>query len=153
MINDKFHYMEKALELAREAEQKDEVPVGAIIVYDGEIIGRGFNRVISDSDPTAHAEMVALRDAGKKIGNYRLIDAEVYVTLEPCLMCYSALVHARVKRLIFGAFDEKTGVFSGNKFDSMNNIYNHTIEMVSGVLREESSELLKNFFRKKRQKN
>lgn len=142
--------MQQAIEQAELAYQYDEVPVGAVVVLNDEIIGMGCNRVIKESDPSAHAEIAALRNAGKKIKNYRLLNTEMYVTLEPCLMCYAALVHARVKSLYFGAFDEKTGVYSSGAYDRMPGIFNHNIRVEPGVLREESSRLLKKFFKERR---
>lgn len=146
----KEYFMKLAIEQAELAYRSDEVPVGAVIVLDDEIVGEGYNRVIRESDPTAHAEITALRSAGKKMKNYRLLNTEVYVTLEPCVMCYSALVQARVKALYFGAFDEKTGVYSTGAYDRMPGIFNHDIEVEPGVLQEESSGMLKHFFKERR---
>jgi tRNA(adenine34) deaminase len=146
----KEYFMKLAIEQAELAYRYDEVPVGAVVVLDDEIIGKGYNRVIKDSDPSAHAEIAALRSAGKKINNYRLLNTDVYVTLEPCVMCYSALVQARIKTLYFGAFDEKTGVYSSGAYDRMPGIFNHDIEVEPGVLQEETSGMLKNFFKKRR---
>ena len=142
--------MKLAIKQAKLAYRSNEVPVGAIVVLNDEIVGKGYNRVIKESDPTAHAEITALRSAAKKMKNYRLLNTEVYVTLEPCVMCYSALVHARVKTLYFGAFDEKTGVYSSGAYDRMPGIFNHDIRVEAGVLQEESSGMLKNFFKARR---
>ena len=143
-------YMRTALELARLAEVAGEVPVGAVVVKDGVIIGRGFNAPISRHDPSAHAEMQALRDAAQHIGNYRLVGCELFVTLEPCLMCAGAIMHARIKRLVYGASDFKTGVCG-----SMLNIFaerrlNHHAEVAGGVLAEECGSMLSNFFAMRR---
>ncbi len=142
--------MKQALGQAELANRHNEVPVGAVVVRDNDIIGTGYNRVIKESDPSAHAEISALRKAGKKTKNYRLCGSDIYVTLEPCLMCYSAMVHARVKTLYFGAFDKKTGVYSSGAFDRMPVIFNHNIQVEPGLLQEESSRLLKTFFKERR---
>ncbi len=146
--------MREALLLAAEAEKLGEVPVGAIIVCEGQIIGRGFNCPIQNHDPSAHAEMNALRDAAKNLGNYRLPNCDLYVTLEPCAMCAGAILHARIKRVIYGAADYKTGVHQSvfNLFG--NTQLNHHTEVISGVLAEECAVLLSDFFKKRRlQKN
>ncbi len=142
--------MQQAYENARKGYRELEVPVGAVIVLDNRIIAEAHNSVIHLSDPTAHAEILVMREAGRKIGNYRLLDAELFVTLEPCLMCYSAMVHARVKRLVYGAADRKTGFRSTGSFDAVRSVYNHQIEVVSGVFESESSALLKQFFKERR---
>ena len=142
--------MKLAIAQAEQAYRDDEVPVGAVIVLNDEVIGMGYNQVIKESDPSAHAEITALRSAGKKIKNYRLLDTEIYVTLEPCLMCYSALVQARVKRIYFGAFDEKTGIYSSGAYDRMPGIFNHHISVEPGLFREEAERLLKKFFSERR---
>ncbi len=142
--------MQEALELARRAYREQEVPVGAVVVYNNEIIGRGYNSVITLSDPTAHAEIVAMREAGGVLGNYRLVDADLYVTLEPCTMCYAAMVHGRVKNLYYGAPDFKGGIFSTGAFELIKNIFNHTIEVKSGIIGDKSSEMLRDFFRERR---
>jgi tRNA(adenine34) deaminase len=147
---DAEYYMNQALDLAKQAYKDNEVPVGAVIVKNDKIIGRGYNSVIKNSDPSSHAEIVALREAGKQTTNYRILDSELYVTLETCLMCYSAMVNARIKKLYFGAFDFKTGVFSTKKFDQIQDIFNHKIDLETGLLQEESSDLLKNFFKERR---
>ena len=139
-------FMRAALELARQAEAAGEVPVGAVVVKEGEIIGRGFNAPISRHDPSAHAEMMALRDAAQKIGNYRLVDCELFVTLEPCLMCAGAIMHARIARVIFGASDLKTGA-CGSMLDVFaEQRLNHHATVVGGVLADECGQMLSNFF-------
>jgi len=145
-------YMGFALELAREAARCDEVPVGAIVVKDGEIIGRGFNQPIGRRDPTAHAEVVALRDAAARAGNYRLPGCTLYVTLEPCVMCIGAMFHARIARVVFGAPDPKTGA-AGSVIDLFRETrLNHHAEVVGGVRAAECGELLSNFFAARRQR-
>lgn len=143
-------YMQRALELAEEAAAKGEVPVGAVVVREGEVIGEGYNRPVSTYDPTAHAEIVALRDAARYAGNYRLVDATLYVTLEPCVMCAGAIVHARVGRLVFGAHDPKTGA-AGSVFDIFSaGKSNHVVEVTGGILADQSRVLLTSFFRERR---
>ncbi|MDR2209535.1 MAG: tRNA adenosine(34) deaminase TadA [Azoarcus sp.] len=143
-------FMREALALAREAGAAGEVPVGAVVVCNGEIVGRGYNRPITAHDPTAHAEIIALRNAAAHLGNYRLPGCELFVTLEPCAMCTGALFHARVARVVFGANDPKTGA-AGSVLD----LYaeprlNHHAEIVGGVLAEECGELLSSFFAARR---
>ncbi len=145
-------YMRVALEEAKKAFDEDEVPVGAVIVKDGEIIARAHNRRESTLDPTAHAEILAIREASKRLKNWRLTDTTLYVTKEPCPMCAAAIVHARIKRVVYGCKDEK-----GGGVDSLYSILtdprlNHQAEVVSGVMSEECAELLVNFFRQKRKK-
>ncbi|MCI0471638.1 MAG: tRNA adenosine(34) deaminase TadA [Candidatus Aminicenantes bacterium] len=142
--------MKQAIKQAELAYRNDEVPVGAVIVKDNSVIGKGYNRVIRTSDPSAHAEITALRAASKKMNNYRLVDTDIYVTLEPCLMCFSALVHARIKTLYFGAFDEKTGIYSSGAYDRLPAVFNHNISVEPGVLQEGCSRLLKKFFEARR---
>jgi tRNA(adenine34) deaminase len=143
---DDLFFMSRALELAREAERAGEVPVGAVIVKDGEIVAEGWNRPISTSDPTAHAEMVAIRAAGQKLNTYRLLDTTLYVTLEPCAMCAGAMVHARVKRLVFAATDPRAGA-AGSVFNVVSHdALNHRIQYESGVLADECSAMLRGFF-------
>jgi tRNA(adenine34) deaminase len=139
-------YMRVALELAGSAQAAGEVPVGAVVVMDGEIVGRGFNAPISRHDPSAHAEMLALRDAAQHLGNYRLVGCELFVTLEPCLMCAGAIMHARIARVVYGASDPKTGACGSvlNAFDDPR--LNHHTSVESGVLAGECSALLSNFF-------
>ncbi|MEJ2161542.1 MAG: tRNA adenosine(34) deaminase TadA [Chromatiales bacterium] len=143
-------FMQRALELARAAEAEGEVPVGAVLVKDGEIVAEGFNQPISSCDPTAHAEIVALRGAAASVGNYRLPGTTLYVTLEPCPMCAGAMVHARVERLVFAAADPRTGS-AGSVFDLVRSEeLNHRLEVESGVLADESGALLRTFFRARR---
>jgi len=144
------YWMGKALLLADKAQQQGEVPVGAIIVRNDEIIGEGWNQPIINNDPTAHAEIQALRAASKHVENYRLPDATLYVTLEPCVMCAGAIVHARIKRLVFATTEPKTGA-AGSCFDVFNTPQlNHRVNCEHGILAEESSELLRTFFRSRR---
>ncbi len=146
MAPDDEFYMRRAIELAREAEAAGEVPVGAVIVRDGEIVAEGFNGPISTRDPTAHAEMVALRAAAARIDNYRLLGTTLYVTLEPCAMCAGAMVHARVQRLVYAATDPRAGA-CGSIFNVVQNpALNHRLEVVPGILGEECSTLLREFF-------
>ena len=142
--------MQQALILAREAAKLGEVPIGAVLVKDGEIIGRGMNRTIMDCDPTAHAEIVALRDAAKNIANHRLVDTQLYVTLEPCTMCAGALIHARVSSLIYGAMEPKAGAIVSSATVLKNASLNHEIQVIDNICREECSELMTGFFSKKR---
>ena len=143
-------FMGEALKLAREAGALDEVPVGAVVVLNGEVIGRGFNRPISSSDPTAHAEVGALRDAAIRVGNYRLPEADLYVTIEPCTMCAGALVHARIRRLIFGATEPRAGAVVSSARVLENPGLNHRVEVVQGVLAEDCAELISDYFKAKR---
>ena len=139
-------FMARALELARQAEAAGEVPVGAVIVKDGVIVAEGSNRPIGACDPTAHAEIVALRAAGQALGTYRLTGTTLYVTLEPCPMCASAMVHARVQRLVYAATDPRAGA-AGSVFDIVQHpLLNHRIDCTGGVLAEECGTLLRNFF-------
>ena len=148
-MNDEF-YMREALSLARSAACLGEVPVGAVVVYEGEIVGRGFNSPIGESDPTAHAEIAALRDAARRLDNYRLPGCQLFVTLEPCAMCAGAILHARISRLVYGARDAKTGVH-GSVVDlfAVERLNHHT-EVVGGILAEECSQLLSGFFAARR---
>jgi tRNA(adenine34) deaminase len=143
-------FMREALTLAREAEAHGEVPVGAVVVLNGEIIGRGFNSPIAKSDPTAHAELLALREACARLGNYRLEAATLYATLEPCVMCAGALVGARIERLVFGARDLRFGGVRSKFHLADSELLNHRVEIVEGVLAPECVELMKNFFEKRR---
>lgn len=146
------YWMQKALELARKAELEDEVPVGAIIVKDNQIVSEGWNQLIQNHDPSAHAEMQAIRKAGHSLKNYRLIDTTLYVTLEPCSMCVGGMIHARIKRLVFGAYDLKTGA-AGSAINLIGeSIHNHKVAVQGGVLEFECKEVLQNFFKKKRNK-
>lgn len=150
MKKDAFYFMKKAMFQAVAAEKRGEVPVGAVVVRDGRVIGRGGNAPIGDSDPSAHAEIKALRRAGRKAGEYRLNGCELYVTLEPCLMCYSAMVQARIAKLVYGAADPKGGIFSTGAFDGVKHVFNHRIAVESGVLAEPASRLLSGFFNARR---
>lgn len=142
--------MQAALELAQQAESLGEVPVGAVVVRDGEIVGRGFNAPISRHDPSAHAEMMALRDAAQHLGNYRLVGCELFVTLEPCLMCAGAIMHARIARVVYGARDLKTGV-CGSVMDAFaESRLNHHTVVEGGLLAEECSTRLSAFFARRR---
>ena len=147
-------WMQRALALAERAEHEDdEIPVGALLVSaDGEVIGEGWNRNITERDPSAHAEIVALRQAGTRVGNHRLTGSTLYVTLEPCAMCAMAMVHARIARVVYGASDPKTGA-AGSVFDLLTDPrHNHRVEVTSGVLAQEASVRLTNYFRAKRGK-
>jgi tRNA(adenine34) deaminase len=143
-------FMREALVLARRGETAGEVPVGAVVVFDGEIIGRGFNSPIAQSDPTAHAEILALREAGANLRNYRLEAATLYATLEPCAMCAGALVAARVQRLVFGARDLRFGGVRSKFRIADSELLNHRVEIVEGVLAPECVELMKRFFEQRR---
>lgn len=139
-------FMNEALGLAREAAERGEVPVGAVVVRDGVVVGRGYNRPVSSGDPTAHAEIMALRNAAERIGNYRLNGCDLYVTLEPCVMCAGAIMHARIDRLVFGASDPKTGACGSvvNVFSEAR--LNHHTRVTANVLGDASRELLQAFF-------
>lgn len=144
------YWMDQALDLARRAAVAGEVPVGAVLVRDGERIGEGWNRPIGGCDPTAHAEVLALRAAAERTGNYRLVDSTLYATLEPCPMCAGALVHARVARVVFGATDPRAGA-AGTVFDLLQSPWlNHRCVVMGGVLAEECGLLLREFFRARR---
>ena len=144
------YFMKKALAQAAAAEKRGEVPVGAVLVRDGRVIGRAGNAPIWKSDPSAHAEIVALRRAGKKTGSYRLNGSEMYVTLEPCLMCYAAMVQARIARLHYGADDAKNGIFSSGVFDNVQHVFNHRIAVEAGLLAEPAAAMLTGFFQARR---
>lgn len=148
--DDDQHFMKAALALAQQAEAHNEIPVGAVVVANGKIIGEGFNQSIMLNDPSAHAEMIAIRQAGQYIKNYRLLDCTLYVTLEPCPMCSGLLVHSRINRLVYGAKDLKTGsagsVFNITQSDKLN----HQIELTPNVLAEECSDLISSFFKRRR---
>ena len=143
-------WMEEALRCAQRALEAGEVPVGAIVVCEGQIVGRGWNRNITGSDPTAHAEVIALREAGAAVGNHRLEDCELFVTIEPCAMCAGAMVHARIRRLVYGADDPKTGAVQSVMQVLNHPQLNHKIEVRSGVLAGRSAEILQSFFRSRR---
>ena len=142
--------MRRALELAARAEAQGEVPIGALVVRDGDIIGEGFNTPIASVDPTAHAEIAALRAAGQYLNNYRLGGVTLYATLEPCIMCAGAIVHARVGRLVFGARDLRFGGVRSKFRLADSELLNHQVEVVEGVLGAECTELLQRFFERKR---
>lgn len=148
-MNDEY-FMREALSLARSAECLGEVPVGALVVLDGKVVGRGFNSPIGENDPTAHAEIAALRDAARHLENYRLPGCELFVTLEPCAMCAGAILHSRIARVVYGARDPKTGVH-GSVVDlfAVERLNHHT-EVVGGVLAEECGQLLSSFFAARR---
>jgi tRNA(adenine34) deaminase len=150
--NDDEFYMRLAIELAQQAATAGEVPVGAIVVKDGVVIGSGGNSPIDTHDPTAHAEIIALRNAAKNMGNYRLVGCSLYVTLEPCAMCTGAIQHARIARLVFGASDPKTGACGSVVNLMAEPKLNHHTEMFSGVLAQECSAMLSEFFKQRRQK-
>lgn len=143
-------WMQHALSLAKEAANRQEVPVGAVLVLDNQIISEGANSPIKMHDPTAHAEIIALRQAAEKIGNYRLINTTLYVTLEPCVMCVGALVHARVKRVVFGASDPKVGAVSSVFQLGSSQQFNHRINFEGGLLAEQCGQLLSDFFKARR---
>ncbi len=145
-------YMRMALELAAQAAAAGEVPVGAVVVQDGVVVGRGYNQPISGTDPSAHAEIMALRDAGRTLGNYRLSGCDLYVTLEPCVMCSGAIMHGRIRRVIFGAGDPKTGACGGvvNLFSEPR--LNHHATVTGGVMADEAVTLLQDFFASRRNK-
>ena len=145
-MNEDEKWMSLALEQARKAEEEGEVPVGAILVKDGLLIAKAHNQPISTNDATAHAEIKLIRAAGKKLKNYRLTGTSLYVTLEPCAMCLGAIMHARIDRLVFSAYDPKTGVCGSSENLMDAKCFNHKINLVSGVMENESKQLLKNFF-------
>ncbi|AXK71731.1 tRNA adenosine(34) deaminase TadA [Lysobacter sp. TY2-98] len=152
-LNDE-HFMREALALAEHArDTHDEIPVGALIVdANGAVIGQGWNRNIGDNDPSAHAEIIAMREAGRAVANHRLIGCTLYVTLEPCAMCAMAMIHARVARVVFGAFDPKTGA-AGSVFDLLADPrHNHRVEVTGGVLADDAGTMLTSYFRAKRGK-
>lgn len=142
--------MRYAIRLADRAEQQGEVPIGAVLVHENSCIAEGWNQPIQDNDPTAHAEIVAIRKAGHVLQNYRLIDTTLYVTLEPCVMCMGAIAHARIKRLVFGAFDPKRGAVCNALQLSDAPFLNHHIDWQGGVLDQSCSELLSDFFKARR---
>lgn len=146
------HYMRLALDEASAALNSDEVPVGALLVHNGQILARGHNGPISQSDPTAHAEIVVMRAGARRIGNYRLIGTVLYVTIEPCVMCMGALMHARVARLVYGAADPRVGA-AGTVFDlARDSRFNHRLEVTGGVLEAECRSIIQEFFQSRRGK-
>ena len=143
-------YMQQAISQAKTAAKNNEVPVGAVLVHDNQVIGEGWNKPICTHDPTAHAEIIALRDGAFKLKNYRAVHSTLYVTLEPCIMCVGAIVHARVQRVVFGAADPKAGaVMSAFQLGDTQKL-NHRVEYVGGLLADECGELLRQFFRERR---
>lgn len=143
-------WMQEALRCARRALEAGEVPVGAVVVHGGKIVGRGFNRNILDSDPTAHAEVIALREAGAAVGNHRLGECDLFATIEPCAMCAGAMVHARIRRLVYGADDPKAGAVRSVMHVLNHPALNHRIEIRGGVLAGQCADLLQEFFRARR---
>ena len=143
-------WMEEALRAAQRALEAGEVPVGAIVVLDGKVVARGWNQNIGTNDPTAHAEIAALRAAGAALGNYRLVDCDLFATIEPCTMCAGALVHARIKRLVYGADDPKAGAIRSVMQVANHPLLNHTMEVQSGVLAGRCAELVQTFFKNRR---
>jgi tRNA(adenine34) deaminase len=143
-------WMQEALRLAQRAFESSEVPVGAIVVHQGQIIGRGFNRNIAESDPTAHAEVIALREAGRSIGNHRLGACDLFATIEPCAMCAGAMAHARIRRLVYGADDPKAGAVNSVMHLLNHPRLNHKIEIRGGVLAGKCAEIMQEFFRSRR---
>jgi tRNA(adenine34) deaminase len=142
--------MRAALELAREARERGEVPVGAVVVVDGEVVGEGYNQPVGTNDPTAHAEIVAMRQAGQQSGNYRLTGATLYVTIEPCQMCVGAMVHARIARLVYGAPEPKAGAIESAMRAHEHPSLNHRLEVTGRVLEEECREVIQAFFAERR---
>ncbi len=149
-IENDLYFMQQAMAQAKLAESHNEIPVGAVVVLNGEIVGRGFNQPISSTDPTAHAEVIALKDAAKNIGNYRLIDCTLYVTLEPCVMCSGAMVHSRIARVVYGACDYKTGAVESVMTLLEHESHNHRVEASGGVLAQECGQMLSDFFARRR---
>jgi tRNA(adenine34) deaminase len=149
-VHDHEQFMRLALDEARRAEAAGEVPVGAVVVFDGQVVGRGFNQPIGAVDPTAHAEIVALRDAARGVGNYRLTNAVMYVTIEPCLMCVGALVHARIGTLVFGAAEPKAGAVISTVRALEIPTLNHKVEAIGGVLEDDCRDLVQTFFKGRR---
>ena len=147
--SDQF-WMSTAIELAKQAGERGEIPVGAVLILDDKIIGRGRNQSIELNDPTAHAEIQALREAGSKIENYRLRGSKIYVTVEPCTMCFGALVHARIEQLVFGAKEPKSGALTSVSEVSRQNSFNHRFNVLNGILEDECSQLMTNFFQARR---
>jgi tRNA(adenine34) deaminase len=143
-------WMEEALRCAQRALEAGEVPVGAVVVSEGRVVGRGWNRNLSDYDPTAHAEIVALREAGRNVGNHRLVDCELFATIEPCAMCAGAAIHARVRRLVYGADDPKAGAIRSIMQVANHPGLNHQMDIRGGVLAGRSAELLQSFFKSRR---
>lgn len=144
-------FMSKAIELAKKSLSSEDVPVGAVVVKDGEIIGEGYNKREKYGDPTAHAEIIAIKEAAKAIGSWRLDDCELYVTLEPCAMCAGAIINSRIKTVVFGAYETKSGSCSADSVINLFNLpYNHTPQVYGGIMEKETAELLTEFFKKRR---
>jgi len=152
LITDDEKWMRVCLELAHTAASQEEIPVGAIVVLDGEIIGRGYNTREQTGDPTAHAEVIAMREASRVLEHWRLIDATLYVTLEPCFMCAGALVNARVKRLVYGCTDPKAGAVTSLASVATDTRLNHRLEVTGGILSQECASVLQEFFRARRRR-
>lgn len=152
LLKDDEYWMGMALSLAGRAGDLDEVPVGAVVVRNNEIIGEGFNLTLTLNDPSAHAEIMALRDAAQKVENYRLVDACLYVTIEPCTMCAGALIHARIRRLVYGAKEPRQGAIESSIRVLDNPSLNHKLEVTSGVCDEAAGKLMSTFFQSKRKK-
>jgi tRNA(adenine34) deaminase len=152
-VSEDAAWMQLALEQAALAARAGEVPVGALVIKDGQILGQGYNRTLLENDPTAHAEIVALRQAAARLGNYRLVGCEMFVTIEPCSMCAGALVHARLARLVYGASDPKAGAVASVLQVLNHPSLNHKMTVQSGVLVDQCSALLQNFFREKRKES
>lgn len=150
LVPEYSRFMREALGLAGEAARTGEVPVGAVVVVDGAVVGRGFNRPMTSLDPTAHAEIVALRDAAQQLGNYRLSGATLYVTVEPCVMCVGALVHARIGTLVYGAPEPKAGAIDSTQRAHEHGALNHRMTIISGVLATECKALMQSFFKQRR---
>lgn len=149
-MSDDLKWMQMALSLAKHAEEQGEVPVGAILVFNNQVIGEGWNQPISQCDPSAHAEIIALRNAAKQLQNYRLVNTTLYVTLEPCIMCAGAIIQARVNRLVYATEDPRSGAVE-SVFSTMNHPeLNHKVDTAKGVLKDEASRMLKQFFQNKR---
>jgi len=145
-----YKFMNLALQEAQKSIEMNEVPVGAIIVVNDEVVSQAHNQPISENDPTSHAEINAIRKASENLGNYRLTGASLFVTLEPCAMCYGAIIHARISRLVFGAYDPKTGVCGSSIKLYEQECFNHSPEIIGGVLEEDCSLILKDFFKERR---
>ena len=147
------HFMKRALELAQQAANRGEVPVGAVVVRNGEIIGQGHNQPIASHDPTAHAEIMAMRDASKNLSNYRLTGCDIYVTIEPCTMCVGAMVHARIRQIFFGASEPRAGALTSQLQLMEDGRFNHSILWEGGILADQCARVLRDFFRQKRSQN
>jgi tRNA(adenine34) deaminase len=148
-----LEFMEQAIALATQAEQIGEVPVGALVVCDGQIIGQGYNQTINLHDPCGHAEIIALRQAAQTLGNHRLSGCDLYVTLEPCTMCVGALIHARIRRLVYAASEPKAGAVVSQMQLLEQPYFNHSVQVISGVMADESGRMLSNFFKQRRKQH